>query len=267
MYREYWGLRENPFSNAYNSSFFYLAKGMEEAAKRFFAAISENRGIMLLVGPTGVGKTYLAKLIADQLRARNVRVAQMITPRLSSESLALEIGHKLKELRGLNLGDVEPGAAGESTPPQSNGAPAVLIIDEAQTITNTETFEVLRALLNHDHEGRFLLTTLLAGDDSMVERLRAMPSLNQRIGVRHRLEPFCPEESSAYIDFRLSAAGANGEIFCPDAKEDIHTIAEGIPRVINTLCDLAMVIGADERLLRIDTDIIARARRELNSLR
>lgn len=267
MYREYWGFRENPFSNTYNSGFFYLSRNMEEAVKRFFAAISENRGIMLLLGPTGVGKTYLSKLIAEQLRSRGIRVAHMITPRLSPDGFAMEIGRKLKELRGPELEPDDKPHDNDSPLPKPNGAPAVLVIDEAQTIGDAETFEVLRSLLNHDRNGRFLLTTLLAGDDCMVERLREMPSLNQRIGVRHRLQPLDAAETAAYINFRLTAAGATSEIFSANATEDIHAISEGIPRVINTICDLAMIIGADERLLRIDTDVIARARQEFNSLR
>jgi type II secretory pathway predicted ATPase ExeA len=238
---------------------------MEEAVRRFYAAMSENRGIMLLVGPAGIGKTFLVKLISDQLRSRNVRVAQMITPRLTPDGFALEIGRKLKELRPAQSG--ESADEQSAAPPPQNGRPGVLIIDEAQTIADPDTFEVLRALLNHDHNGRFILTTLISGDDCLVERLRGMPSLNQRIGVRCRLEPLTLEETAAYIDFRLSAAGAHNEIFSGDAKEDVHTISEGIPRIVNTLCDLSMIIGADERLLRIDTEIIARARRELSSLR
>ncbi len=267
MYREYWGLKQNPFSNTFDRKFFYMSRGFDEAVRRFLAAVSENRGIMLLVGPTGVGKTYLAKLITDQLRSKNIRVARMITPRLTSQGFAKEIGRKLKELRNLDVTDSNEEL--DAPPPAActNGGPAILIIDEAQTIEDQETFEVLRSLLNLDQNGRFILTTLLAGDDSLLERLREMPSLNQRIGVRYRLNPFNSDETAAYIDFRLSAAGATGEIFNDETKQDVHTITEGIPRLINTICDLAMVIAADERILRINSEIIQRARSELSSLR
>jgi len=263
MYREYWGLRENPFSNTFNSGFFYLTKGVEDAVKRFFAATSENRGIMLLLGPTGVGKTYFVKLITEQLRSRNLGVTQTVTPCLSPDGFAREISRKLRELRDADA------AAHNGTEPAAalSKRHAILIIDEAQTIPDAETFEVLSALLDHDSNGKFLLTTLLAGDDRLLERLRALPSLNQRIGVRYRLKPLAPEETAAYIDFRLSVAGATGEIFDRDAKREIHAISGGIPRIINTLCDLSMVIGADERMLRITTEIIARAHRDLNNLR
>lgn len=264
MYREYWGLKENPFSNTFDRGFFYLSAGFEEAVRRFLAAMLDNRGIMLLVGPTGVGKTYLAKLIAHELRSRGARVAQMITPSLTPDGLAKEIGKRLAELRA----PAESVEIAKDAPPHSrNSGPAVLIIDEAQSINEPETFAVLRSLLDLDHNGKFMLTTLLAGNDSLLERLREMPSLNQRIGMRYRLEPFCAQETAAYIDFRLSAAGATSRIFDQDAKEDVHSISEGIPRLVNTVCDLAMVIAADERILRINTEIIARARRDLSSLR
>lgn len=267
MYREYWGLKANPFSNTFDRGFFYLSAGFEEAARRFLAAVSDNRGIMLLVGPTGVGKTYLAKLIAHELRSRGARVAQMITPSLTPDGFAKEIGRKLAELRAAKAAESFEGVMNDAPPPSTNGGPAVLIIDEAQTIDQPETFDVLRSLLDLDHNGRFMLTTLLSGSDSLLERLRGMPSLNQRIGARYRLEPFHACETAAYIDFRLSAAGATSQIFEQDAREDVHSISEGIPRLINTVCDLAMVIAADERMLRVNTDIIARARRELSSLR
>ncbi|RKY28545.1 MAG: hypothetical protein DRP79_02145 [Planctomycetota bacterium] len=267
MYREYWGLKEDPFSNTFDHRFFYLSRGFEEAVKRFLSAMTENRGVMLLVGPTGVGKTFLAKLIAQQLRSHGIRVAQMITPRLKPEGFAKKIGKKLQELRGIDIDtDLEKKDAEEAAP-SKNGAPAVLVIDEAQTIEDAETFEVLCSLLDLDHDGKFVLTTLLSGNDSMVEHLRKIPSLNQRIGVRYRLREFNAEETSEYIRFRLKAAGATSDIFDTDALEDIHAISEGVPRIINTLCDLAMVIAADERMLRVDTEIVARARRELSSLR
>jgi len=267
MYREYWGLKQNPFSNTFDRKFFYMSHGFDEAVRRFLAAVSENRGIMLLVGPTGVGKTYLAKLITDQLRSKNMRVARMITPRLTPQGFAKEIGRKLKELRNLDVTDSNEELDADTPTACTNGGPAILIIDEAQTIEDQETFEVLRSLLNLDQNGRFVLTTLLAGDDSLLERLREMPSLNQRIGVRYRLNPFNSDETAAYIDFRLSAAGATSEIFNDETKQNVHTITEGIPRLINTICDLAMVIAADERIFRINPEIIQRARRELSSLR
>jgi type II secretory pathway predicted ATPase ExeA len=260
MYREYWGLRENPFSNTFDTRFFYLSQGFEDAVRRFFSTMSENRGIMLLLGETGGGKTYLSKLIAEQLRTRGIRVAQMITPRLTPDGFAREVGKKLAELRT----PLDPNQKPSS---RENPPPAALIIDEAQCIGEAETFDVLRALLDLDCRGHFTLTTLLSGGDEILNQLRTNPSLDQRIGVRYRLAPFHANETAAYIDFRLSAAGATSNIFEPEAKEDVHAITEGVPRLINTICDLSMVIAADKRMLRVNTEIITDARKAMSMLR
>ena len=141
--------------------------------------------------------------------------------------------------------------------------PAVLILDEAQTITDEMTFDAIRIMLDFDKNGRILHTLLMSGQDSLVQRLRGHESLNQHIITRHTLKPYTEAESSEYIDFRLKAAGAATQIFDKESKSTINRIAQGIPRIINALCDTVMTIAADERFLKINPTLITRAQERI----
>ena len=269
MYRSYWGLRQNPFSNTFDARFFFLTKDQEEAVRKFLNVFAENKSVMLLVGPVGVGKTYLCKLIADQMRKAGVPAACMITPRLDVEHFCKEIARKLgledEENRPLCEQGLYDKMRRQSEKGRSPAAP-VLILDEAQAITDDGTFEAIRLMLDFDMNGRFLQTLLLAGHDSLVPRLRVNESLNQRVTVRHRLSPLTEDEASEYIDFRLKAAGAATQIFSPPAKKAVYDLSHGLPRIINALCDTSMVIAADERFLKIDDGLIKRAGEKISSV-
>jgi type II secretory pathway predicted ATPase ExeA len=266
MYRTYWGLRENPFSNTFDPRYFFLTADLEQAVRKFIGVLTENKSAMLLVGPVGSGKTCLCKLIADQMRLFGVRVAHMITPRLDAERFCREVAKKLE------LSENEDAEISEQqlydkmkAPTATSTMPPVLILDEAQSIADDLTFEAIRIMLDFDKNGRFLQTLLLAGNDTLVPKLRSNASLNQRLAVRHRLSPFTREETSEYIDFRLKTAGAVNQIFTPAAKQAVYNLSEGLPRTVNAICDAAMVIAADERFLRIDDGLVTRAHEKTTS--
>lgn len=267
MYRTYWGLKENPFSNTYDPRFFFLTRDQEEAIRKFLSVFTENKSVMLLVGPVGVGKTYLCKLIEDQMRKFGVNVAHMITPRLSAEHFCKEVARKLGLLNEGESRLCEQELYDKmSSLRLDRSLPPVLILDEAQSITDEMTLEAIRLMLDFDKNGRFLQTLILAGHDSLVPRLRINESLNQRITVRHRLSPLAENETSEYIDFRLKGAGANNQIFTRPAKRLIHSLSGGLPRNINALCDTSMIVAADERFLIISEDIVSRAGEKINSI-
>ncbi len=265
MYRSYWGLRENPFSNTFNPRFFFLTRNQEEAVRKFLNVFTNNKAVMMLLGPTGVGKTHLCKLIASQMTEAGVNVAHMITPRLSAEHFCKEVARKLG-LPNYGRTEISTQELYDSMSDKDEDIPSLLILDEAQAITDEMAFDAIRIMLDFDKNGRLLHTLLISGDDSLVGRIHNNESLNQRISTRHRLLPLTERESSEYVDFRLKAAGAVAQIFDPEAKKSIFEISRGLPRIVNALCDTAMVIAADERFLKIDKDIVGQARERISSI-
>ena len=182
MYRTYWGLRQNPFASTYDPRFFFMTEDQEVAVRQFLEVYTENKAVMMLLGPVGVGKTYLCKLIASQLNDVGVKIAHMITPRLNAEMFCHEVARKLG-LPGENDYGVCAQDLYDRMSDCGGNCPAVLILDEAQTITDEMTFEAIRIMLDFDKNGRILHTLLMSGQDSLVQRLRSHKSLNQRIVI------------------------------------------------------------------------------------
>ncbi len=130
----------------------------------------------------------------------------------------------------------------------AEGQHTVVAIDEAHLIDDTRTFEALRLLLNFESESQPGLTLLLVGQPGLLAQIDRMPAFEERLGVKCLLRPFNTDETSAYVNFRLQAAGAKKPIFEPEAMTTLQELSHGLPRQINRLCDLALLVGfAEER--------------------
>ncbi len=146
------------------------------------------------------------------------------------------------------------------------GAHAVVVIDEAQLVDGSRAFEALRLLLNFETPTGPALTLLLVGQTSLVPMLERMPQLEERLAVKCLLRPLDMEETFAYVQHRLALAGSERTIFNPAATEALHKLAHGIPRQINRLGDLALLVGFAEEQSTIGPDQIATVTRDLASV-
>ncbi|TLY13691.1 MAG: hypothetical protein E6K69_08725 [Nitrospirae bacterium] len=142
---------------------------------------------------------------------------------------------------------------------QRQGLETVLVVDEAQSIEDDRIFEDLRLLLNFQLNNRFLLTVVLMGQPELKARVEAIPQLAQRIAIRYHLAPFSADETWHYIRFRLKVAGSDREIFTKDAVSQIFQQSDGISRLINSLCDLCLLLGFQDKIDQIDLPIVERA--------
>lgn len=242
-YLEYFGLSSEPFSNAPVSRFYYNAPQHQQALARLLYAVNSMKGLAVLVGEIGGGKTTLARRMLDSLPEEEYEAALLviihsgITASWLLRRIALQIGvenpaqEKLALLSQLYQRLLQI---------YEQGRKAVVLIDEAQMLETRELMEEFRGLLNLEVPERKLISFVFFGLPEIEKNLKLDPPLAQRVAMRYRLEPFTSESTEAYIKHRLRLAGSARMPFTPDAIEAVHRRAGGTPRVINTICDNAL---------------------------
>jgi len=261
MYEEHWGLKEKPFENTPDPRFIYLSHEHLEAATRLTYVIKERKGAALLTGEYGCGKTIISRLIFEILPQDKYEIGLVTNPLLNPLELLREICLQLdiriskkmpktKLLKDLNQRFYENMNKGRDT---------VLIIDEAQAIRDLMAFEELRLLLNFQLNNRFLLTLILIGQPELREKIDELKQLKQRLTLRYHLNPLNKEDTKKYIIHRLGIAGVKQKIFSNNASSTIWEDAEGIPRMINSICDMCLLVGYTKGLKEIDEEMARKA--------
>ena len=268
MYEGYWGLRERPFQNTPDPRFLYYSPAHEEALVRLLYAVSEGKGLGLLTGEVGTGKTLLCRVFRKELRDRGYGVATVVNPDLSAEDLlrAILLDLDVDAAPGLGRGELWRLLAEYVQERDGPGREAIVIVDEAQSISDARTLEAIRLLLNLVREGRFLVTVVLAGQPELRARVQRLPALRQRIGVACHLRALSAEETGGDVAHRLRTAGATGELFDAEAIEALHAASGGNPRELNTLADLALLLGSSEGVDRVTGAVVRRAVAEVAAL-
>lgn len=257
MYQEYWKLKEKPFENSPDPKFLYHSQEHDEALFRLLYAIQSSKGAALLTGEYGCGKTLLMHTIVSELSAGQFKIAYLTNPRWSATELVQEILYQFEiDTQSHNRIDMLHDLNDFLFDNVRNKKHTIIIVDEAQVITDYETFEELRLLLNFQMNDRYLLTLFLVGQPELNETVKNIPQLNQRIAVRFHLKRFGPEDTKAYINYRLRVAGRNEPIFTDNAISVIYDHTQGTPRLINNVCDLALVIGFGKHVNIIDEHLI-----------
>jgi type II secretory pathway predicted ATPase ExeA len=242
-YLEHFGLAEEPFSNAPVSRFYFESPQHAQALLRLTHAVSRMRGLSVLVGDIGAGKTTLARRLLDALPEEEYEAALFViihsgvTASWLLRRIALQLGvenpaqEKLALLSQLYQRLMQI---------HEQGRKAVVLIDEAQMLETRELMEEFRGLLNLEVPERKLISFVFFGLPEIERNLRLDPPLAQRVAMRYRLEPLTPESTRAYLEHRIHTAGGRQIPFTPAAVDVLHRLSGGSPRVINTLCDNAL---------------------------
>lgn len=267
MYEAYWQLKEKPFENTPDPKFIYYSLQHKEALARLLYIVRERKGAALLTGEYGSGKTLLSRVLWQELQQDHLYQSVFIlNPRLSGIEFIQEI---LYQLSGQEAAPnkIELFHALHKILYANNnaGKHSVIMIDEAQAIENREIFEELRLLLNFQLDNSFLLTIILLGQPELRPVVASLPQLSQRMGVRYHLRALDETETREYIEHRLEVAEARREIFEEDAFHEIFNYSSGIPRRINNLCDLALLIGYGNGLSSIDRQTIMNIKEDMES--
>jgi general secretion pathway protein A len=265
-YLEYYELSQEPFSNAPVSRFYYSSAQHAQALMRLMHAVSQMKGLAVLVGDIGAGKTTLARRMLDNLPEDEYEAALLviihsgITAHWLLRRIALQLGvenpaeEKLALLSQLYQRLVRIYEAGKK---------AVVLIDEAQMLATREIMEEFRGLLNLEVPERKLLSFVFFGLPEIEENLKLDPPLAQRVALRYRLEPLTEEATEAYVRHRLRLAGAPRVPFTPGAIAAVHRFSRGTPRLINTLCDNALFEGFLARARDVEEKLVERIGRDL----
>jgi general secretion pathway protein A len=260
-YLDYFELTQEPFSNAPVSRFYYNSTQHSQALTRLMHAVSYMKGLSILVGDIGAGKTTLARRMLDSLPESEYEAALLviihsgITANWLLKRIALQLGvenpaqEKLALLSQLYQRLLQIYESGKK---------AVVLIDEAQMLETREIMEEFRGLLNLEVPERKLISFVFFGLPEIEKNLKLDPPLAQRVALRYRLEPFTQDSTEAYVKHRLRLAGCPRMPFAPDAIEAVHLQSGGSPRVINTICDNALFEAFLARSETIDGGLVNR---------
>src|ERR1700726_2775820 len=265
MYKKFFGLKENPFNVNPDPRYLFLTQNTQEALACLTYGIETRKGFILLTGEVGTGKTTLINKLLEWLHKENVSTAFVFNPRLSVSQffdfmmadfgIPCESRQKGQMLLKLNQWLLDRYQAGER---------AVLVVDEAQNLS-PQMLEEIRLLTNLETSTEKLLQIVLAGQPELEQKLNQpqLRQLRQRITLRARTRQLTLEETRGYIQERLRIAGAeNADIFSPEAVETVYNFARGIPRVINLLCEHALVSAFVDRRNPVPAEIVQEVARD-----
>jgi general secretion pathway protein A len=264
MYKQFYGFKRAPFSTTSEPHFFFESVSHREAYAALQYGISGRKGIILITGEVGTGKTTLCKRFMDRLD-KGVRASLILNPYFSDiqllqaivEDFGIQTGKKTRRdlIKCLNTFLLEAHAEGGN---------AVLIIDEAQHLTARQ-LEQIRLLSNLETSEEKLLQLVLVGQPELIDNLsqHKLRQIRQRIFVKYRISPLKEEDVRQYIHVRLKDAGRDDLRFSDDCYRIIYEFSGGVPRLINMLCDRALLMGYVREKAQLDETIFTDAIKEI----
>jgi general secretion pathway protein A len=245
MYLTFFGLNEKPFAITPDPRYLYLSERHAEALAHLLYGINEAGGFVQLTGEVGTGKTTIVRSLLAQT-PKNAEIALILNPRMTAPEFLLTICEEL----GIGVPDSALGSLKDLVDILSHyllrahaaGRRVVLVVDEAQNLS-PEVLEQVRLLTNLETNTQKLLQIILIGQPELRELLdrNELRQLAQRITGRYHLNPLSREETTAYVRHRLRVAGATTDIFSPQALSEVYRLSQGVPRVINVICDRALL--------------------------
>ena len=265
MYKHYFGLQDSPFSIAPNPQYLYMSTRHREALAHLLYGVKSDGGFILLTGEVGTGKTTVCRCLLAQIPT-DVDIAMVLNPKQTAVELLATICDELHITYNpnasikilvdrLNVFLLDSHRAGRKT---------ILIIDEAQNL-EVDVLEQLRLLTNLETNQRKLLQIILLGQPELLTLLgrQELRQLSQRVTARFHLDALNQQEVGEYIQHRLTVAGGNQTLFPPTSIRRIYQITAGIPRLINLVCDRALLGAYVENQPRVNNAIVAKAAREV----
>lgn len=257
MYSQHWNLERPPFENTLDPEFFFPSQTHQAALLKLRYLIENQKGAGVLVGSTGSGKTFVARRLAHDLSQQAGPWLHIPFPQMSPDDLLNDLAIRLAGESVLS------GTSPHSHLPRSTalrliersfeehtlaGRHPVLIVDDAHLIEDPATLQTLELLLNFQEPPQRVFSLILLGDRLLLSRLSRLPRFEDRLAIRAMLQSLSSDETARYVRFRLEIAGARNSIFDSDALEEVAQLSGGVPRRINRLADLALLVGyADGR--------------------
>jgi type II secretory pathway predicted ATPase ExeA len=265
-YVKFYGLDREPFQNDLDGHFYFESAPQRRARLRLLRGVEQRKGLCVLLGEPGLGKTTLANQLFAQLNQAEFTARMLVSSHRECArgwflpSVAHAYGVESPSERAPDLIDQIHARLLDV---RLSGQHPVLFVDEAQLLSETVAMEEFRAILNLTHDGQRLFTLLLFGMQELGKVLQLDASLAQRVDIRAELEPMSAEESTAYVTHRLERSGGAAGVFTSDALEALHEYSGGVPRLINTLADNALFEASLAETKPIDGSVIVAVAQQL----
>lgn len=253
MYEEFYGLSERPFALLPDPSFLYMSKRHATALTLLQYSLQNRQGFTVITGEVGCGKTTLINRLLDDMDSE-LRVGLINFTHSSFGEMAEWIMMAFDlDYKGKSKVELYDDFVQFLIREYAAGHPVVLIVDEAQNL-GVKGLEEIRMLSNVNAQKEYLLHLILVGQPELAELLRRheLRQLMQRVSVAYNLTPFSQGDVGAYIAHRMKVAGGDPEVFTPEAVRLIAAASDGVPRLVNTLCDLCLVYGFSEEQESVD---------------
>src|SRR5438094_8478677 len=266
MYAAHFGLTERPFSLAPDPRYLYLSDAHREALAHLLYGVGGGGSIVQLTGEVGTGKTTVCRTLLEQLPP-DVDVAMIFNPRLTSVELLAVVCDELRIAypAGTTSLKVLVDALSQALlDAHGRGRRTVLIVDEAQSLS-AEVLEEIRLLTNLETTREKLLQVILIGQPELADHL-ARPNLRQlaqRVTARYHLRPFTEAETHRYVQHRMEIAGQRQPILTRLSVRTAHRLSRGIPRLLNTICDRALLGAYATGQTRVKEQVVRRAAKEV----
>lgn len=269
MYKDFYGLKEEPFNITPDPRFLYWSQKHQEAFRHLVYGVQSNKGLAVLTGEPGTGKTAILRAVTEHLGEQypGIHIAFLVNSKINVQDLfclifdefGLEANEDSKSMYLIKLKSF-------LIQNHHNNQKSILILDEAQNF-HAALLEEIRLLSNMEIAGEKLLHIFLVGQPQLLENVKmpGLGQLKQRLGIMYNLLPLNRLETELYIHKRLSVAGAHAvDIFRGDALDAIFSYAKGFPRLINILCDNALLFGCSTNTYYIGRDIIRRVAKDMD---
>lgn len=263
MYKSFYSLNRSPFETTPDPSFLFPTDTHDRALSSLYQGVQRRKGIMVLTGEVGTGKTLILRTLLELMeQAKDVNFAYLFNGRLSVldflRYIATDLGVSQVHING-KKGQVLLGIVNHVIACSQKKLTTVLIIDEAHHLSE-EILEEIRLLTNLETPKEKLLQILLVGQPELDEKLDSVSlrQLKQRIAVRARLDPLTSDEAVGYIERRLRVAGCHcpSVLFPPETIAAVYEHSRGFPRLINTVCENALIMSFERRMESVSPDII-----------
>jgi general secretion pathway protein A len=267
MYLKFFGLNEKPFAITPDPRYLYLSERHAEALAHLLYGINEAGGFVQLTGEVGTGKTTIVRSLLAQA-PKDAEIALILNPRMTAPEFLLticeELGIEVPAASRTSLKDLVDVLSGHLLRAHAAGRRVVLVVDEAQNLS-PEVLEQVRLLTNLETNTQKLLQIILIGQPELRELLarNELRQLAQRITGRYHLDPLSREETTAYVRHRLRVAGATTDILSPWALREVYRLSRGVPRIINVICDRALLGAYSLDRHRVTGGLIRRAAAEV----
>jgi general secretion pathway protein A len=271
MYETYWRLGRSPFENDGNAEFYFPSETHEGALLKLRYLVEHRKGAAVLAAGHGLGKTYLTHVLACELDPAKYPISRIVCPQLSPEELLAYVAHRLgaatggAETSGTGAARVWQRLEGRLEQLTGGGKHPVLVFDEAHLL-EMEHLQTLQLLLNLRESRGVEFSMILAGRPDLLPRVKRVGGLEARIAVRAALRSLSPADTAEYVRHRLRVAGREETVFSPETLRSLCELSQGVPRRINQLCDVALLVGFADELQALTPVEVEAAARELASV-